>query len=146
MIHPSPTSPIAPTLARGILAEVVGPTATRSAHIVIEFPNSNYQMHLLPTAPITTAVGKRIVGTISAQARRVDVVDTGGSYLEPVTGRPRRVQGRVVAIDANRNAIVVDAAMAIHLKLTDARQKAEQFQLGELVSTDVLDGATFTPQ
>ncbi|MCC6322535.1 MAG: hypothetical protein IT438_13990 [Phycisphaerales bacterium] len=139
MIHPAPTSPIAPTLARGVLA-ASGP------HAVIEFPNTNYQVHLVPTAPITSPVGKRIVGTITARARRVDVVDTGGSFVEPVAGRPRRVQGRVVAIDPRRNTIVVNAGVPIHLVLTDERQEAGQFEPGSLVSTDVLDGATFTAQ
>lgn len=148
MIHPAPTTQIPPTLARGVLAEVVAPTATTKGHIVIEFPNSNYHLHLVPVdgeKPLP-AIGKRIVGTIHAQARRVDVVDTGGKYVEPVAGRPRRVQGRVVDIDAKHRTITVDAGMAIHLRLTDGRQKAEQFSIGDLVSTDVLDGATFTAE
>lgn len=146
MIHPAPTTPIAPTLARGILSESHAATATRPAMVVIEFPNSSYRLHLLPEEPITTAVGKRIVGTIRVQARRVDVVDTGGSYVEPVIGRPRRVQGRIVETDAASNTLVVDAGMPVHLVLTDPRQSAGQFARGALVSCDVLDGATFRPQ
>lgn len=146
MLHPAPTTPIAPTLARGTLAESHPATATRPAMVVIEFPNTNYELHLLPAAAITTQLGKRIVGEIHVAARRVDVVETGGKYVEPVIGRPRRVQGRVVAIDAATNTITVDAGMAVHLKLTDTRQQAEQFALGSLVSCDVLDGATFTPR
>lgn len=140
MIHPAPTTPIAPTLARGVLE------SASDSHLVIEFPNTSYQLHLVPTSPVASPVGKRIVGTIRAQARRVDVVNTGGSYVEPVAGRPRRVQGRVVSTDAQHNTIVVNAGMPIHLALTDQRQHAGQFQIGDLVSTDVLDGATFTPQ
>jgi hypothetical protein len=79
------------------------------------------------------------------QARRVDIVETGGKYVEPVYGRPRRVQGRVITTDPARRIIVVDAGMAIHLTLTDARQSPAQFNQGELVSCDVLDGATFKP-
>jgi hypothetical protein len=56
------------------------------------------------------------------------------------------VQGRVVATDPARRVIVVDAGgMAIHLTLTDDRQSPAQFNLGDLVSCDVLDGATFKP-
>ncbi len=146
MIHPSPTSPIAPTLARGILTEVVAATSTKPGHVVIEFPNTSYELHLIPNGAIAALVGKRIIGTIDAQARRVDVVDTGGKYVEPVYGRPRRVQGRVVSTDLQTNTITVDAGMPIHMKLTDARQLAAMFSIGDLVSTDVLDGATFTPQ
>lgn len=145
MIHPAPTSLIAPSHARGVLAESHPATATRPASIVVEFPNTSYRLHLMPIGPITTEVGKRIVGTIEVSARRVDVVDTGGAYVEPVYGRPRRVQGRVISTDQQTRSIVVDAGMAIRLTLTDARQTATQFNTGDLVSCDVLDGATFTP-
>jgi hypothetical protein len=144
MIHPAPTTPIDPSLARGVLAAVVPATATRPGHIVASFPNTNYEMHLLTPSPVRVEIGKRLVGTIRAEARRLDVVDTGGRYVEPVYGRPRRVQGRVIATDADRNVVVVDATVPIHLKLTDARQRAADFPAGELVSCDVMEGATFT--
>lgn len=140
MLHPAPTTPISPSLCRGVLHEVT------AAHIVVEFPNTNYLMHLKPTAPITTPVGKRLVGTITVSARRVDVVETGGKYVEPLTGRPRRVQGRVVSLETRTNELVVDAGMSIHLKLTDPRQRADAFKPGDLVSCDVMEGATFSPQ
>lgn len=140
MLHPAPTTPISPSLCRGVLHEVT------PAHIVIEFPNTNYHLHLKPTGPITTAIGKRIIGTITVSARRVDIVETGGKYVEPLTGRPRRVQGRISSIDARTNELIVDAGMSIHLKLTDPRQRADAFKPGDLVSCDVLEGATFTPQ
>jgi len=61
--------------------------------------------------------------------------------VEPVAGRPRRVQGMVVGIDGDR--VVVDAGMPIHCRPTDARQKAADFQPGDFVSFDVHRGATF---
>jgi hypothetical protein len=82
---------------------------------------------------------------IRARCRRIDVVGTGGRYVEPVYGRPRRVQGTVISTDASRNTVVVDAAIPIHCTPTDPRQKATDFQTGQLVSFDVLEGATFAP-
>jgi hypothetical protein len=146
MIHPAPTSQIAPGVARGVLAEFVAPTPTRPGYIVVEFPNTNYRMHLIPAGPITTPVGKRIIGTIRAAARRVDLVETGGRYVEPVYGRPRRVQGTVIGGDDHSRTIIVDAGMPIHCTMTDPRQVPSQFPRGALVSFDVLDGATFSPQ
>lgn len=146
MIHPAPTTPIAPTLARGTLLESTPAAGGRPGHVVIEFPNTEYELHLVTTGPVTTPVGKRIVGEVHARARRLDVVNTGGKYVEPLYGRPRRVQGRVVATDPARRIVVVDAGgTPIHLTLTDARQSPARFNRGDLVSCDVLDGATFTP-
>ncbi len=142
MIYPAPTAKIDPTLARGLLEAIVEPTSSRPGHIVISLPNSNYQMHLLPTSPITAEIGKRITGTIRAKARRIDTVLTGGRYVEPVFGRPRRIQGSVLAVAAD--AVVVDAAVPVHVTPTDTRQKASDFAVGQFVSFDALDGATFT--
>lgn len=144
MITPSPTTPLEPGIARGTLLEVVAETATRPAFVKFAVPNTNYELHLRPTGPIQTQVGKRLIGVIRAQARRIDVVQTGGEYIEPVYGRPRRVQGTVLR--AEGGAIIVDAGVPIHCTPTDPRQKADQFAPGQFVSFDVLDGASFEPR
>jgi len=145
MITPSPTTKIAPNLARGTCVEIVDATATKLGHIVFGVPNTNYELHLRPTAVVRPAgVDKRIIGTIKVDARRVDVVQSGGRFVEPVFGRPRRVQGGVVAVDAGQNSIVVNAGVPITLVLTDPRQQAAGFEVGQIVSCDVHDGATFT--
>lgn len=140
MIHPAPTTRIDPKIARGVLV-IAGPSVVKVA-----FPNTNYELHLVPQGAITTQPGKRILGAISAQARRIDVVQTGGRYVEPVIGRPRRVQGSVIAVLPESNTIVVDAGMPIHITPTDPRQKAADFQPGQFVAFDVLEGTSFTPQ
>lgn len=127
-----------PGLARGVLADV------GHDRLTLEIPGTSYQLHLAIYQPPRAAVGKRLIGTIRAQARRVDVVDTGGKYVEPVYGRPRRVQGEVIATSDADQTITVDAGVPIVCKLTDARQKAADFARGAFVSFDVLPGATFT--
>jgi hypothetical protein len=144
MLTPAPTSRIDPRLARGVLEETLEPSATRPERLVLSFPNTSYRVHLIPQGKVQTPVGKRIIGTIHAKARRIDEVRTGGRYVEPVYGRPRRVQGRVIGTEAG--AVVVDAGVPIHCTPTDPRQKAADFQPGQFVSFDVLDGATFTPE
>jgi hypothetical protein len=116
-------------------------TPARAACITFVVPNTSYQLFLVPIGEIAAKVGGRLIGVIRARARRVDVVQTGGRYVEPVVGRPRRVQGRIVKIEAS--AIVVDAGVPIHCALTDERQTPDQFEVGQLVSFDVHDGATF---
>lgn len=144
MIYPAPTTRIDPTLARGVLEQIVEPTATRAGYIVVSYPNTSYQLHLIPGAPVTAEIGKRIIGKVRAAARRIDVVTTGGRYVEPVYGRPRRIQGSVIAVDAPSNTVVVDASVPVHVTPTDPRQNAGDFAVGAFVSFDALDGATFT--
>lgn len=146
MIEPSPTTRIDPRLARGVLGAVVTETATKPGYIVLSILNTSYELHLRPTGEIRTPVGKRIVGTIHARARRVDVVETGGRFVEPVEGRPRRVQGAVIDASEAAGSITVNAGVPIVCTLTDERQKPSQFEVGVVVSFDVLDGATFTAQ
>jgi hypothetical protein len=144
MITPSPTTKIEPGVARGTLGSVVPETATKPGYITFEVPNTNYVLHLRPTGAIATPPGKRLLGTIRVEARRIDVVTTGGKFIEPVMGRPRRVQGTVVR--AEGGAVVVDAGVPVHLVPTDPRQNASQFEPGTLVGCDVLEGATFAPR
>lgn len=139
MIAPHPTSKIDPTVARGVLIEHAPSSASKPAYVKFGVPNTSYELHLVPIGPVTAHVGKRVLGVIKAQARRIDITQTGGQFIEPVFGRPRRVQGTIIAI--KDGAIVVDAGVPIHCTPTDARQKAEQFEVGQFVGFDVLDGA-----
>lgn len=144
MITPSPTTRIDPALARGTLLARPAPKADEPAVVVFGVPNSNYELHLRPVGEVAGRVGQRLIGTIRVEARRLDVPGTGGKFIEPVMGRPRRVQGTVIR--AEGGAVVVDAGVPIHLVPLDARQKAEDFAPGALVSCDVMDGATFRPR
>lgn len=143
MIHPSPTTPVAIDTARGTLEQVVAPTATKPGYIVVSFPNTSYQTHLIPTGPVTAQVGKRIVGVVRGSTRRVDSVQTGGRYVEPVFGRPRRVQGTVVATDGRANTITVNAGFPLVCAIGDERQRAEQFAIGDMVTFDMPEAARF---
>lgn len=146
MISPSPTTPIAPGLARGVLAEVLPATATHGPMIVLEIPNTSYRLHLVPATAAGVPVGKRLIGELRGEARRVDAVETGGAYIEPLVGRPRRLQGRIVSVDPASNTVTVGAVVPFVCTLTDARQKPEQFTPGQLVALDLVDGATITPR
>lgn len=142
MITPTPTTRIAPDLARGVLSEVVAPTATRPGYIVLGIPNTSYELHLTPVGTSESEVGKRLVGRIRARARRIDIVKTGGKYIEPVYGKPRRVQGRVVGTAGND--LIVDVTVPFVVTPTDARQKATDFAPGDLVAFDLPDMPTFS--
>lgn len=125
-------------IARGVLSE------SSDDRIVLGIPGTDYELHLAVYQKPSTQIGKPIAGTIRAQARRIDVVHTGGRYLEPVYGRPRRVQGEIVAVDPGAQTVTVHAGVPIVCK-TEGAQRAEQFQVGDFVSFDVRAGASFTP-
>lgn len=151
MIAPHPTSKIDATLARGTLTGLTPATATKPAFLSFGVAGTSYQIHLQYADTAQAAlqakletISKRLIGTIHAQAKRIDIVQTGGQYVEPVMGRPRRVQGTVIAIKGNE--MVVDAGVPIHCTPTDPRQNASQFLVGQFVSFDVMDGARFSVQ
>lgn len=114
--------------------------------IVLGIPGTDYKLHLVPIGSVTPDPRGRVRGVIRAQAQRVDIVGTGGRFIEPVFGRPRRVQGRILSGDVAANTITLHAgAGPITVTLTDPRQTTGDFARGQLVGFDVLRGATFTP-
>jgi hypothetical protein len=143
MITPSPTTKLDPSLARGVLSAVVAASDSAPAHLVFAIPNTSYEIGLVPQGPVAAEPGKRIVGTIRARSRRIDVVETGGRYIEPVFGKPRRIQGTVVG--ESGGALVVNATVPFLITCGDPRQKPADFAVGDLVALDLPDWPTFTP-
>jgi hypothetical protein len=117
---------------------------TFNADATGQIQKSNHQMHLLVNTPVKHDIGKRILGTIRVEARRIDICGTGGSFVEPVYGRPRRIQGNIIEIDSSNGCLTVDAGMPIVAKVGTG-QKATDFKLGDHVTFAVKAGATFYP-
>ncbi len=123
-------------IATGVLAE------KSPEKLVLAVPGTDYRIQLVPTGSIDAQVNDRISGVIRAQAQRADVCKAGGRYIEPVFGRPRRVQGRIIGGDVKANTITVLASVPVTATLCP-QQKTGQFALGQMVSFDVEPGATF---
>ena len=126
------------TTTTGVLFEVA------TDFITLSLPGTDYRIHLVTKAPIGLAVGHRITGHIHARAKRVDVLTAGGRYFEPIYGRPRRIQGMVVATDTEHNTISVKCNAVFICELT-ANQSAADFQHGQLVACNIERGASFEP-
>ena len=126
------------SLATGVLVE------KGEGYCVLTKPNTDYAVRLETEGTIAGEVGKRVTGVIALRARRMDVITGGGRYIEPVSGRPRRVQGRVTETDASANTVTVDAAFPVVVTPHEL-QRADQFELTSMVSFDAHPGATFTP-
>jgi len=126
-------------IATGVLAE------KSPEKLVLAVLGTDYRIQLVPEGAIDAQLNDRISGTIHAKAQRVDVHQAGGRYIEPVFGRPRRVQGRIIGGDLKANTITVLACVPVTVTLMP-QQKTAQFSLGQTVSFDVEPGASFEQQ
>ena len=113
--------------------------------VVLQVPEMNYQLYLRPTAAVNREPGKRIKGVVRLPVWKVDFVSAGGgSFFEPVIGRPRRVHGRAMgAMDGNR--LVVDVVGTPVVADLPQRWIAEDIEPWTPVGLDIYEGATFEP-
>ena len=131
----APSSPTTPPVISGVIEEV------HADWVQVRVPSTDYRLRLVPGQGISTSVGDKIDGVIRAQALRMDVIPAGGRYIEPVQGRPRRVQGRVIGGNVSLNEVYVKAGPSLIITPM-APQRASDFSIGQMVSFDVRNGAT----
>ena len=131
----STASPALPTTT-GRLVE------KRDEQIVLRIPETSYRLHLVIDRPLGAEVGDRITGAIHCQAKRIDVVPSGGRFIEPVYGRPRRIQGTIIGGDAQQNTLFVRCGATVVVRLMKG-QMAVDFKIGQMVTFDVERGAKF---
>ncbi|MCC5828649.1 MAG: hypothetical protein JJU36_04305 [Phycisphaeraceae bacterium] len=130
-----------------VVGKLLGQTPAsgdRPAMMELGVPGTDYKLHLVEAAPARPDAFGQVRGRIVGQARRVDVVRTGGRFVEPVFGRPRRVQGRITARDLSANAITVFCGLPMTFRLS-AGQKAGDMSEGWMVAFDVDRGTRFEP-
>ena len=115
--------------------------------IVLALPGTDYRLHLQVAGRLDAPVNKPIAGRITARARRVDVVHRGGRFIEPLYGRPRRLQGAIVATDPHENTVTVKCGGGCPFVCQlVADQQAINFDVGAFVGFDVEPGAGFEPR
>ncbi len=117
--------------------------AVEEGMITLGLVNTDYQLRLMVGADFDVAVGTRVAGVVSANAKRVDKIGAGGKYIDPVYGRPRRLQGKVVAVSREDNTITVNGGCAIVCRLMES-QKAKDYAMGEIVGFALERGAEFS--
>ena len=131
----APSSPTTPPVVSGVVDEV------HADWVQVRIPGTDYRLRLVPAEGLSVSVGDKIDGIIRAQALRMDVIPAGGRYIEPVQGRPRRVQGRVVGGNVSNNEVYLKAGPGIVITPM-APQRASDFSIGQIVTFDVRAGAT----
>ena len=147
------TAASVPATARVELKEVLPASAAAPARVRVTVPGTAYRLDLVldgDAAPLqqrlaTRGAGTvRLKGTVRGRALRAWHATAGGCFIEPVWGTPRIVQGRVLAIDVNANAALVDLAVPAWIAM-EASQPAGQWQTGDMLNFYVESGMTFTP-
>ena len=121
-------------------------TAGRPAPDLVELrvPGTDYRLHLVAPEHFDPTPGRKVAGVIQARARRVDIVGSGGRFLEPIYGRPRRAQGVIVGGSVDANTLEVRCGGPIIIAtLTDPRQRTADFAVGQMVAFDIERGAEF---
>lgn len=118
---------------------------TGEGQLELAIPDTHYRMELKPVRPVSAAVGKRVRGIVRVSVWKVDWVNPGGAFVDPVFGRPRRVQGRVIGRLEQGRGIVVSVAGCPFCAELPPRWPAGEIAIGGWVGLEVYDGATFEP-
>jgi hypothetical protein len=115
-----------------------------NGQVTLRIPGLNYANTFALSGEVAAALvsGARVRGTIHAPAWKVDRVELGGNYVEPLAGRPRRMQGTILAINPATNELTVQVGYEAIVKLP-AKYTAAEFQIGQRIGWDNLGIPTF---
>jgi hypothetical protein len=111
--------------------------------LVLGVDDTNYELHLDCQAELVA--GQRVEGKVIVGARKVWTVSAGGSFISPLAGTPRVIQGRVKAVDGKR--LIVQAGATVCVDLPDDRSSLDlmngEVTPGVMVNVTTLAGARF---
>jgi hypothetical protein len=114
-------------------------TAITGDLITLKTPHTNYETTLrLASTSTPPTVGQIVRGNVHAPAWKIDVVSDGGNYIEPLLGRPRRMQGEIRAVLAASNSLTVHVGFDVTVQLPE-RYNAATFAVGSRVGWDNID-------
>ncbi len=107
-------------------------------YAVLAIPGSNYRLRLQADGLDDVEVGDRVRGEVRVKVWKLESVAPGGSFIAPVHGRPRRVQGVVRgALDGNR--LIVEVAGCPFVADLPERWQAGKFAPGSRVGLDLIE-------
>lgn len=113
--------------------------------LILNVADTSYQ--LLLDCAASLVAGENVRGTIIVKARKVWTVPAGGSFISPLFGSPRVVQGKVKVADGKR--LIVQAGMAVCVELpgdpTAYDLKNGELSPGVMVNITTFPGARFEP-
>ncbi len=115
-----------------------------NGQVTLRVPGFSYAntFALAGETPAGLVAGARVRGTIHAPAWKVDRVELGGNYVEPLAGRPRRMQGTILAVNSAANELTVQVGYEAVVRLPTGCRAAD-FQVGQRIGWDNLQMPTF---
>ncbi len=120
---------------------------SREGFVTVSVPKSNYRIEFVDASKGQShpVEGRPFSAIVHAKALKMHRAKGGGTFIEPVEGHPRIVQGRVIATDVVRNMVLVHAAIPMWIAVPQG-QAASEFATGDLLNFYVDSGATLRPQ
>ena len=115
------------------------------AGFVIFVPsNTSYELKLNTSGRYDGPVDTVIDVTVSATARKLWTISSGGNFVAPIQGPPRIVQGRIKYLD--EKVMVVQAGLPVLVELpsqdTACDLNAGALTVGKLVNVALMPGAS----
>ena len=112
---------------------------------VFAVPGTGYRLTLQVPEGFNAPIGRRIRGRVRGRALRMHRTGAGGNFIEPLDGRPRIVQGTVLAIDLAADEVLMDLVVPIRVAMADD-QSASGFATGEMVNFYMEPGTRFVAE
>ena len=125
--------------AKGKILSIDGRT------VEFEPANFNYKLRLEAEGSFDGApIGVTIPCLIRIQARKLWSVPSGGNFIDPIYGPPRRVQGRIKYLDEQKMVVHAGAPILVTLPTSGEGFDLPEGPLtvGKLVNVSALPGAT----
>ena len=109
---------------------------------IFTIPGTQYRLHLAVEEGLEECVGGRVRGRVHGRSLRMHHSPAGGNFIEPLEGRPRIVQGTVIAVDPGTHEVLVDLVVPIRLAIPESQSTAS-FATGDMVNFYMEPGASF---
>jgi hypothetical protein len=113
--------------------------------VIFQPAGTNYEIHMQPIGGYDGPIDVPVIGVIRVRARKVYTVPSGGSFVAPIFGPPRTIQGRVRSVSETNITVHAACEFAVELPAgSDAIDLGSgSITVGGMVNVVALPGATF---
>ena len=114
------------------------------AFVIFVPTNTNYELKLMTAQRCQGPVDRTIEVYISALARKLWTVSSGGNFVAPIQGPPRIVQGRIKYLDEKVMVVQAGVPMVVDLPILDTAcdLNAGALAVEALVNAALMPGAS----